>query len=100
MILGAATQFQWDNGNSAKNQIKHGVLKEECEEIFFNEPLLITSDEKHSLNEERYFALGVTDFGNYLFVVFTIRGTKIRVISARSMNRKERKIYDEKVTDL
>ena len=56
----------------------------------------VAEDEKHSEIERRYYALGHTDGGRSLFVVFTIRGDLIRVISARDMNRRERRLYDGK----
>ena len=87
--------FDWDNGNYKKNKIKHGVEINECEEIFFNKPLLIFPDKKHSETETRYYALGRTVLDRKLFVVFVIRNNKIRVISARDMSRKERKIYEK-----
>ncbi len=85
--------FDWDAGNSEKNWLKHGVTPAECEEVFFNQPLLVASDPSHSEREPRYFALGRTDGERQLFVAFTGRGTKIRVISARDMSRRERAIY-------
>ena len=91
-LLGV-TGFQWDQGNLEKNWLKHGVSPLECEEIFFNQPLVVSPDIRHSDREERFYALGRTDADRYLFVVFTVRGRKLRVISARDMSRKERKIY-------
>lgn len=87
--------FQWDNGNRDKSRLKHGVLPQEAEECFFNDPL-ITEDTKHSTEEEmRYALLGETDEGKQLFVAFTMRGELVRVISARPMHRKERSYYEE-----
>jgi uncharacterized DUF497 family protein len=85
--------FQWDAGNSAKIFDRHQVMPTECEELFFNRPLIVGSDEQHSRGEERFYALGQTDGGRLLFAVFTIRGRPIRVISARDMSRKERRIF-------
>ena len=85
--------FEWDEGNADKNWLKHGVSQGECEEIFFNSPLLIVADEAHSGAEARFYALGQTEAARLLFVVLTIRGNLIRVISARDMNRAERKEY-------
>lgn len=87
--------FEWDQGNILKNWQKHGVSTEECELIFFNEPLVVATDEKHSQNETRFFCLGKTDMGRKIFAVFTIRNSKIRIISARDMSSKERKEYLE-----
>lgn len=87
--------FEWDKGNSGKNWIRHQVMKGECEQVFFNEPIIVLNDVTHSLIENRWFLLGKTDTGRLLFIVFTIRGNAIRVISARDMNKKERKNYYE-----
>lgn len=86
--------FQWDERNSEKIWIEHRVSRSECEQPFFNEPFIVAKDEKHSQEEERYYALGQTDAGRLLFIVFTIRGDLIRVISARDMSRKERRVYE------
>lgn len=85
--------FDWDEGNRDKNWLKHLVSNSESEELFFNLPLIIAADIKHSELEERYFALGQTSNGRFLFVSFTIRMNKIRVISARDMSQKERERY-------
>jgi uncharacterized DUF497 family protein len=92
--LGECSGFEWDEGNFLKNWEKHGVTASECEQIFFNRPLVSGTDLKHSKKEPRYYSLGHTDAGRRLFVVFTIRNRLIRVISARNMNRKERKVYE------
>jgi uncharacterized DUF497 family protein len=89
--------FLWDEGNSEKNWIKHKVTRLECEEIFFNLPLIISDDVKHSNIEKRFYALGKSTAERLLFVSFTIRNNFIRIISARDMNRKERIIYEEKI---
>lgn len=87
--------FQWDRGNRDKSRLKHGVLPEEAEECFFNDPL-IAVDTKHSTDAERRYALmGETDAGKRLFVAFTMREDFVRVISARPMHRKEREHYEE-----
>lgn len=91
--LASCEGFDWDAGNREKNWNKHGVSTGECEEVFFNQPLVVAGDEGHSEREERFFALGHADAGRMLFVVFTIRGSLVRVISARDMSRKERKVY-------
>lgn len=87
--------FMRDAGNLQKNWSKHGVEKTECEEVFLNIPLLLGDDDRHSRDERRFFALGKTDLGRELFLVFTLRQAQIRVISARPMSRKERTIYAE-----
>lgn len=93
-ILSECTGFEWDEHNSNKNWIKHHVSPSECEQTFLNIPLLISDDTEHSFEERRYYALGSTDGKKYLFIVFTVRNKKIRVIFARDMNRKERKEYE------
>ncbi len=91
--LTKCTGFQWDAGNATKNWESHEVSQTECEQIFFNKPLLVTNDVKHSQDEPRLFALGQTNAGRCLFVVFTVRGDLIRVISPRDMSRAERRAY-------
>ena len=89
--------FQWDEGNSDKNWDKHKVSKSECEQAFFNLPIVIADDTRHSINENRWYILGRTDTDRLLFIVFTIREKLVRVISARDMNKKEREIYNEQI---
>jgi len=88
------TGFDWDEGNTSKNWLKHKVAPTECEQVFLNQPLVVQDDLKHSQNENRYYALGQRDQKRTLFVVFTVRKNRVRVISARDMSRKERRIYD------
>ena len=87
--------FDWDEGNRDKNDLKHSVRNGECEDIFFNQPLIVISDTQHSKKEKRYAAFGVTDGGRRLTVVFTLRAKLIRVISARDMTAKERRFYEK-----
>lgn len=85
--------FDWDESNIQKNRDRHQVTPEETEEIFFNDPLIVRSDVRHSTNEKRYYALGQTTIRRYLFVAFTIRRRLIRVISVRDINRREQDAY-------
>ena len=87
--------FQWDEGNSQKSAQKHGVHPTEAEEIFFNTPLIISNDDKHSRDEKRYLALGMTNKKRFLTVIFTLRenDTLIRIISSRDQHQKERIVY-------
>ncbi len=85
--------FDWSGGNADKNRENHGVVPVECEQVFFNNPLLVTDDAKHSASEKRWFVLGQTDAGRELFIAFTMRKSLVRVISARDMHRKERTVY-------
>ena len=87
--------FDWDEGNLLKNWEKHRVSASECVQLFFNRPLVAGLDKLHSKTETRLYALGITESGRRLFVVFIIRRNRIRVISARDMNRRERKVFDE-----
>lgn len=89
--------FEWDAANERKSMDKHHVSQQEAEQAFFNQPLLIVTDERHSGNEARFHALGRTDQGRPLHVTFTLRRdeTLLRVISARSMSFKERKVYEQ-----
>ena len=94
--LTGLTGFDWDEGNLLKNWEKHRVSDPECEQVFFNRPLVVRDDERHSGRETRLYGLGQTDAGRRLFVVFTVRGATIRVISARDMNRRENREYDSR----
>ena len=94
-ILGNCTAFEWDDGNITKNWDKHDVSTVECEQIFFNKPLIVKRDSKHSKLENRYYALGKTNMNRLLFVVFTVRNEKIRVISARDMTVTEIERYQK-----
>lgn len=91
------TGFDWDAGNARKSAEKHHVSQAEAEQIFFNQPLLIFADMKHSSKELRYHALGKTDAVRMLHITFTLRadGSLIRVISARDMHRKEKIVYEQ-----
>lgn len=93
--LSNVTGFDWDEGNRDKNWINHQVSTNECEEVYFNFPLLLHPDPAHSSTEARYFVLGQTNAGRHLFIAFTFRNDKIRVISARDMSKKERIAYGE-----
>lgn len=88
--------FEWDEGNARKNE-QHGVSMAEAEQVFFNAPLLVLSDAKHSQAEPRFHALGKTNDGRRLHISFTVRDADqfIRVISARGMHRKERTVYEQ-----
>jgi uncharacterized DUF497 family protein len=95
---GPYTGFEWNEGNSRKNE-KHGVSKPEVEQVFLNSPLLLAEDVKHSRREPRFHALGRTDSDRRLHVTFAERGDGIliRPISARAMSRKERAVYEQAI---
>ncbi len=90
------TAFDWDDGNACKND-KHSVSMAETEQVFFNQPLLVIDDTKHSQGECRFHTLGKTNEDRSLHITFALRnaGESIRVISARDMHKKERKIYEQ-----
>jgi uncharacterized protein len=86
--------FQWDEGNAEKNWVQHQVSQGEAEQVFFNRPLVVVEGEQRTEFTRRYYALGQTDARRLLFIVFTIRDDVIRVISARPMSRRERRVYE------
>lgn len=94
----ALIAFEWDQGNSEKSYRKHGITAKEAEEVFLDERSIVVEDIKHSGLEERSIIIGQTFSGKLLFVVFIIRSTHIRVISARVVNKKERGQYEQKNT--
>jgi len=95
LILKSPVQFLWDKGNIDKNLIKHKVSNKECEEVFFDNKKKILKDKVHSGKEIRYLIIGITKRKRILFIVFTIRLKKIRIISARDLNKKEIKFYEK-----
>jgi uncharacterized protein len=96
-ILNDVEGFDWDSGNVDKNLTAHGVKNSESEEVFFNDPLIVFTDVKHSQEETRYYCLGRTNELRKLFVVFTLRAERIRIISARDMHKKERYTYEKEI---
>jgi hypothetical protein len=92
-ILADCTGFEWDHGNIIKNWDKHDVSTGECEQIFFNKPLIVRRDREHSKLENRYYVLGRTNMDRLIFAVFAVRNKKIRIISARDMTASEMERY-------
>jgi uncharacterized DUF497 family protein len=92
--LAACEGFEWDAGNDTKNWTSHQVSQGEIEQVFFQAPFLVAYDARHSQTEDRFYGLGRTAADRCLFVVFTLRGKLIRVISARDVNKRERGIYE------
>lgn len=86
-------EFEWDKGNINKNLIKHKVTNEESEEAFLDKKRKIFKDVFHSEKEARYILLGNTKKGRSLYIAFTERNKKIRIISARNINKKEASLY-------
>lgn len=97
--LGKIKGFEWDKANIDKSYKKHGITPNQAEEIFLDEDLKIIRDIKHSQKEARFIALGKNFEKKLLFIVFTLRKDKIRIISARPMNKKERRIYEKKIKE-
>lgn len=89
-------EFEWDKGNIDKNWKKHRVTPEECEEVFSFKDLKLVPDLKHSQEESRFVARGETFAERKLTVIFTVRKSRIRVISAHDQSRKERKVYEKR----
>jgi uncharacterized DUF497 family protein len=94
-LLARLNGFEWDAGNADKNWLRHDVRQAEAEQALLNAPLVVQANVAHPRAEPRFIGLGHTDAGRLLTVVFTARGTRIRVISARPMSRAERKIYGQ-----
>ncbi len=94
--LSKITGFEWDKWNRDKSYKKHSITPNQTEEVFLDKDLIIKNDLKHQEQEKRYIALGETTEGEILFVVFTIRKDKIRIISGRRANRKEKEVYKKR----
>ena len=90
-----ANSFEWDKGNQNKNWKKHKVTDKECEEAFADLYLKVAKDVFHSKQEPRFILIGKVGKERILYIVFTMRSEKIRVISARDLNKKERKLYEK-----
>ncbi len=88
-------EFEWDQGNIHKSYKKHGIAPNEAEQIFVDEYVIVLPDVRHSQREDRYVALGKTIIGRLLFIVYTVRSRKIRIVSARPADKKERRLYEE-----
>lgn len=95
-VLEHLISFDWDEGNKNKNLTLHQVMDQECEEVFFDPDKKTYKDVLHSDEEERFLLVGKTKKFRLLFVVFTKREKKIRVISARDLNRREKHLYEQK----
>jgi uncharacterized DUF497 family protein len=89
--------FDWDSGNNLKSVDKHNIAPEESEEVFYDEYLFPVGIQKQPItNEMRLAIIGSTSSNKILFVSFTLRESKIRIISARPASKKERRYYNDK----
>ena len=88
-------EFEWDNKKAKVNAKKHRITFQEAATVL-GDPLAITfHDPDHSINENRYITFGLSRFNRLLVISHTERKNKIRIISARQMTKRERKIYEE-----
>jgi uncharacterized DUF497 family protein len=94
-LIARCSGFEWDEGNLPKIRERHHVIPNECQQVFLNRPLFGAPNEKHSGEEDRYYAFGQTDAGRFLTIIFAVRGDLIRVISTRDMNRRERRTWSK-----
>ena len=88
-------EFEWDPKKSAANERKHNVTFQEASTVFGDRLALTFADPDHSKNEERCLTFGLSIQNRLLVISHTEHGEKTRIISARIMDRKERKIYEE-----
>ena len=94
-VKNETVEFEWDKWNLDKSYLKHGITPKEAEEVFVREDSFVVADVKHSQKEDRFIILGKSLSNKNLFVVFTLRENKIRIISARRMHRKEVSRYEK-----
>ena len=88
-------EFEWDPKKSASNERKHDVTFQEASTVFGDRLAMTFVDPDDSNNEQRYLTFGLSKYNRLLVVAHTDRGEKSRIISARLMDRKERRIYEE-----
>ena len=89
-------QYEWDQWNVQKNEIKHGVSAREAESAFHDPEYRLFLDEKHSTRgDRRYILYGRSGEGRVLMLGFTVRGQRVRIITARPASRKERGMYGQ-----
>jgi uncharacterized DUF497 family protein len=87
--------FEWDPDKEGKNISRHDVAFDEASSIF-DDPMYITFlDEEHSIDEERYITIGLSNKGRLLLVAHAERNDRIRIISARKATKNEEKFYQE-----
>ncbi len=95
-LVARVIEFDWDQWNVQKNEVKHGVSRLEAESAFHDPHYRLFRDLIHTtLREARYLLYGRSLENRILTVGFTRRGVRVRVITARPASRKERRIYEE-----
>jgi uncharacterized DUF497 family protein len=87
-------RFEWHDDKAESNALKHGITFEEAVTVFADPYLLFTEDVQHSQREEREWAIGESENGSIVVVVFTMRGERIRIISARRATKRECQRYE------
>jgi uncharacterized protein len=87
-------RFEWDDNKAESNALKHGITFEEAVTVFADPDLIFTQDSQHSQGEEREWAIGATENGSIVVVVFTLRNKQIRIISARNATKMEYQSYE------
>ena len=95
-LEGSREDFDWDAGNQAKNR-KHDVEDEDIETILSHPVLLAGRIVQPSHDELRWLVLGRDGRGQWLALIFTRRGNRLRPISCRPMRRAERQVYEEAI---
>jgi uncharacterized DUF497 family protein len=88
-------EFEWDDGKAERNLIRHGVTFTEASTVFGDLLASTFEDPDHSITEDRYTAVGMSDSGRLIVVCYTDRGERLRIISARLATRAERKAYED-----
>ncbi len=94
-IRGKIVGFEWDKGNLDKSYKKHGIEPKQTEEVFIDSESIVLPDVRHSQKEDRFIIIGRTLEKKHLFIIFTFRGSNVRVISARRMHKKEVERYEK-----
>jgi uncharacterized DUF497 family protein len=88
-------EYEWDPEKAEENKRKHGVSFHEAATVF-GDPLAITfTDPDHSIDEYRYLTFALSRLDQLLVVSHADSGEKVRIISARPMTRRERRVYEE-----
>ena len=90
-----AYTFEWDAAKADNNRRKHGVTFDEASTVFGDPLAILSPDPDHSVKEQRYLVLGMSNRRSLLVVAFAERPPRTRLISARRANRKERRRYEE-----